>query len=178
MPSLRQGYFLDRKISDTGWLRETVNCNFSLTELKSAKNGLAQRFSSRKFREVLIFWCLKRARWKKFPLFRIVPKWCVFQPDLVTVSQRKGPHFFFTNGVHYVIHPFSFISLGGQSPVLMSELNICGFLGPPVPENGPKWLQGHCDHVRLENTPRWHNHERRESFFTWPFWDIKISKPP
>ena len=57
---------------------------------KSAKNGLAQWFSSRKFREVLIFWCLKRARWKKFPSFMVVPKWCVFQPDLVTVPLKGG----------------------------------------------------------------------------------------
>ena len=78
----------------TGWLRDTVNCNFSLTDLKSAKNGLPQWFSSRKFREVLIFWCLKRARWKKFPPFRIVPKWCVFQPDLVTVLKGMVPTFF------------------------------------------------------------------------------------
>ena len=65
------------------WPKETVNCNFSLMELKSAKNGLAQWFLSRKFSEVLIFWCPKRSRWKKLPSSRVVPKWCVFQPDMV-----------------------------------------------------------------------------------------------
>ena len=92
----------------------------------------------------LIFWCLKRARWKKFPPFRIVPKWCVFQPDLVTVLKGMVPTFFFTNGVNYVIHLFSFISLGGWRPVLMSGLNICEFLGPPGPKKGPKIAQNDC----------------------------------
>ena len=77
------------KLGCTGWLRETVNCNLSLMDLKSAKNGLLQWFSSRKFREVLIFWCLKRARWKKLPSFMVVPTWCVFQPDMVTVSLQS-----------------------------------------------------------------------------------------
>ena len=77
-------------LQSTGWLRETVNCNFSLAELKSAKNGLPQWFFSRKFREVLICLCLKRARWKKFPPFRVVPKWCVFRPDMVTVPLKEG----------------------------------------------------------------------------------------
>ena len=74
----------------TGWSKETVNCNLYLMELKSTKDGLAQWFFSRKFREVLIFWCLKRARWKKMPYFRVVPKWCVFQTDLVTVLLKGG----------------------------------------------------------------------------------------
>ena len=52
--------------------------------------------------------------------------------------------FFFTNGVNYVIHLFSFISLGGWRPVLMSALNICEFLGPPGPKKGPKMAQNDC----------------------------------
>ena len=57
-----------RYIRYTGWSKETVNCNFSLMELKSAKNGPAQWFLSRKFSEVLIFWC---PRWKKLPPSRV-----------------------------------------------------------------------------------------------------------
>ena len=73
----------------TGWLRETVNCNFSLTDLKSAKNGLPQWFSSRKFREVLIFWCLKRARWKKKTVFQGCAKVVCF-PAWLSQSALEG----------------------------------------------------------------------------------------
>ena len=35
---------VERIYSCTGWSKETVNCNFSLMEIKSTKNGIAQRF--------------------------------------------------------------------------------------------------------------------------------------
>ena len=41
----------------------------------------------RKLREVSIYWCIKRAGWKKFPSFR---KWCVFQPDLIQGCPRAS----------------------------------------------------------------------------------------
>ena len=104
------------------------------------KNGLAQWFSSRKFRVVLIFWCLKRARWKKFPpfSFRVVPKWCVFRWLGHGHSALKGRVLtFFLNGVNHVIH---LINSDGRSTVLMI-LWIFVFLGPPGPKKSPKMTQ-------------------------------------
>ena len=40
---------------DTGWSRETVNCNIFLTDLKNTKNGITQSFLEREHREVLVF---------------------------------------------------------------------------------------------------------------------------
>ena len=57
----------------TGWSRETVNCNISLTDLKNIKIGITQSFLERVHREVLIFLCLIMARWQKVTPFRALP---------------------------------------------------------------------------------------------------------
>ena len=51
-------------LADTGWSKETVNCNFSLTDMKIKKNGKTQTFLEMAYSEVLIFWCLRKGRWK------------------------------------------------------------------------------------------------------------------
>ena len=61
---------------DTGWSKETVTYNFSLTDLKIKKNGQNQWFLASLHREVLIFWCLKRFRLKIILPSSVVHKWC------------------------------------------------------------------------------------------------------
>ena len=55
-------------LPNTGWSKETVNCNFFLTGLKITKSGITEPFLVRAHREVLIFWCLEGVRWKKYPI--------------------------------------------------------------------------------------------------------------
>ena len=56
---------------DTGWSKETVNCNFSLTDMKNKKNGQTQWF----LEVVLMFWGLKRVRWKNSCLSPFCQNW-------------------------------------------------------------------------------------------------------
>ena len=49
----------------TGCSKETVTYHFSLTGPEIKKNGKTRWFLASLHREVLIFWCLKRVRWKK-----------------------------------------------------------------------------------------------------------------
>ena len=49
---------------DTGWSKETVNCNFFVTGPKITKSGITEPFLVGAHREVLIFCCLKGVRWK------------------------------------------------------------------------------------------------------------------
>ena len=80
--------------------------------------------------------------WSCWPYWQSVIK---DRTSLIILTSREGPNFFlFTNGVNHVIH---ILSLGGRSPVLMSALNICDFLGPPGPKNNPKMAQN--DHWGL-----------------------------
>ena len=60
----------ESRVLSIGWSKETVNCNFSLTYMKNKKNGKTQSFLEVVDREVLIFWCLERVRWKKSCLSR------------------------------------------------------------------------------------------------------------
>ena len=86
-------------IWDTGWSKETVNCNFSLTDLKDTKYSITQWFLESLHREVLIFWCLKRVRWKKILPFRVVLKWWVGL--VLTWSRPYWAH------IYTLIHPQS-----------------------------------------------------------------------
>ena len=54
----------------TGWSKETVDCNFLLTDPKISKSVKTQWFLGSLYREVLVFWCLKNARCVEFCLSR------------------------------------------------------------------------------------------------------------
>ena len=55
----------------TGWSKETVDCNFLLTDPKIPKSVKTQWFLGSLYREVLVFWCLKNARCVEFCLSEI-----------------------------------------------------------------------------------------------------------
>ena len=50
----------------TGWSKETVDCNFFLTDLKILKSAITQWFLETFYREVLVFWCFKSVRCVEF----------------------------------------------------------------------------------------------------------------
>ena len=60
----------------TGWSKETVTCNISLTEPKKSKTTQTQWFLETLYWEVLVFWCPICLRCKLFFGFRVVTKWC------------------------------------------------------------------------------------------------------
>ena len=55
---------------DTGWSKETVDCNFLLTDTKPPKIVTTQLFLDSLYREVLVFWCFKGFRWVEFCLLK------------------------------------------------------------------------------------------------------------
>ena len=55
----------------TGRSKETVDCNFLLTDPKISKSVKTQWFLGSLYREVLVFWCLKNARCVEFCLSEI-----------------------------------------------------------------------------------------------------------
>ena len=73
--------------NSTGWSKETVNCNFFLTDLKMIKSGITQPFLEGAHREVLIFWCLQRVDVRSTTFSKIFP-----QPWIWT-SPQIGNHF-------------------------------------------------------------------------------------
>ena len=104
-------------------------------ELKSTKNYLAQWFFSRKFREVLIFWCLKKIQtW-----FRVV--WEICLSLLVSINTW---------------------SRGYQGGSVFTDKSIC--FCDQVCSGVYLRAQFMLYRVRVENTPFWHNPERREFF--------------
>ena len=90
---------LSPPVSSTGWSKETVNCNFSPTDLKDTKYSITQWVLESLHREVLILWCLKRVRWKKILPFRVVLKWWVGL--VLTWSRTYLAH------IYTLIHPQS-----------------------------------------------------------------------
>ena len=72
--ALMQWFCWWQVISDTtGWSKETVDCNFLLTDPKISKSVKTQWFLGSLHREVLVFWCLKNARCVEFCLFGDFP---------------------------------------------------------------------------------------------------------
>ena len=55
----------------TGWSKETVDCNFSLTDPKFLKSAITQWFLESLYREVLVFWCFKSVRCVEFCLLEL-----------------------------------------------------------------------------------------------------------
>ena len=55
----------------TGWSRETVNCKYTLTDLKDTKYGKSQSFLESLHCLVLIFGCLKWVRWQKYDFSKL-----------------------------------------------------------------------------------------------------------
>ena len=79
---------LGHTASTTGWSRATVFYDFYLTGIKKHQIVKTQPFLWRFYMDILIIWYPQRVRWKKFPPFRVVPKWCVFQPDPIQHKLR------------------------------------------------------------------------------------------
>ena len=52
----------------TGWCKETVDCNFLLTDPKISKSIITQWFLERVYREILVFWYFKSVRLVEFCL--------------------------------------------------------------------------------------------------------------
>ena len=69
-----------KKFKGTGWSKETVNCNFFLTDPKKLKNAKTQWFLETLDREVLLFWCFKSVRWMQFCLSEIFQYWAFAAP--------------------------------------------------------------------------------------------------
>ena len=59
------------QFGDTGWSKETVDCNSLLTDPKLPKSVITQWFLESLYREVLVFWCFKNARCVEFCLSEI-----------------------------------------------------------------------------------------------------------
>ena len=161
-------HFIVRHTIDsyTGWSIETIKCNCSLMELKRSSPMI---FFSRKFGEVLIFWCLKRARWKKF---RIVPKWFVFQPDPIQhkISPQIPEHIWSPKQID--------LSLNTLDDIPRCPLKMIKY---------PSGVNRHQQTKKLPDTPEPCQDGKHTIlaqprmagiFFTWPFWNIKILKPP
>ena len=55
---------------NTGWSKETVDCNSLLTDPKLSKSVITQWFLESLYREVLVFWCFKSVRYVEFCLFK------------------------------------------------------------------------------------------------------------
>ena len=71
---------LGHTASTTGWSRATVFYDFYLTGIKKHQIGKTQTFLWRFYMDILIS---QKGQVKKFPPFRVVPKLCVFHPDMV-----------------------------------------------------------------------------------------------
>ena len=54
----------------TGWSKETVDCNFLLTDPKISKSIITHWFLEILYREVLVFWCFNGVRCVEFCLFK------------------------------------------------------------------------------------------------------------
>ena len=52
--------------SATGWSKETVDCNFLLTDPKISKSVITQLFLESLYREVFVFWCFISVRCVEF----------------------------------------------------------------------------------------------------------------
>ena len=57
-------------IDTTGWSKETVDCNFLLTDPKISKSIISHWFLEILYREVLVFWCFNGVRCVEFCLFK------------------------------------------------------------------------------------------------------------
>ena len=146
--------------------------------LSIAKNALLQWFSSRKFREVLIFWCLKRARWKKIPAFQDCAKVVCFPAWLGHGVPKKGSLLFFYKRCPLCYTSLQFHLFGWPKPSSNECTQYLWFFGTSGARKWPKmtartlWPCQAGKHTTLAQP--W----KTGVFFTWPFWDIKISKPP
>ena len=58
------------KFQPTGWSKETVDCNFLLTDPKISKSIITHWFLEILYREVLVFWCFNGVRCVEFCLFK------------------------------------------------------------------------------------------------------------
>ena len=52
--------------TDTGWSKETVNCEFLLLDPKICKSAITQWFLGSLYSAVSVFWCFKTVMWWDF----------------------------------------------------------------------------------------------------------------
>ena len=60
-----------KSLYNTGWSKETVDCNLFLTDPNFLKSAITQWFLESLYREVLVFWCFKSVRCVEFCLSEI-----------------------------------------------------------------------------------------------------------
>ena len=86
---------------DTGWSKETVDCNISLTEAKPIESALTQLFLESLYWEILVFQCLICLRCKllfhfrELPLGPFGPNWALGRHNhSVYITPPKKKQFF------------------------------------------------------------------------------------
>ena len=126
------------------------------------------------YSEVLIFWCLRKGRWTKFLPFTVLLKWLqsgsiMHFRSVWGLSWSVWGHLAVSVGVCLCL--FCLWMSGGVSIDLGDIFGMPELLGS---------VFGDSLHEGLAQTGAnslfWPNPKRQE-FFTYLFWDIKISKP-
>ena len=163
---------------NTGWSKETVTCKFSQTDLKKKKNGKTQWFLESLHREVLIFWCLKRARWNKSCLSELgqngglAPAWLI--PHWLSCQKHPKwpPSSSDTPNITQNIpskHPKT--TLNTNDTKRHRHTSSDTLIRPTDTPRTP---------LKHSQTPSLHFGTAPKAWLslTWVFWDIWISKPP
>ena len=125
-------------------------------------------------REVLIFWCLKRVRWKNILFFRVGSNWWVGS------SQTESLMEWVSNTPKQLWHPkISPISNETplQTPKNKKDTTRYQQTMPNVFKHSHHPLNMHV-WVRLEPILNFGKTVKGKNFSTWLFSDLKISKPP
>ena len=125
-------------------------------------------------REVLIFWCLKRVRWKNILFFRVGSNWWVGS------SQTESLMEWVSNTPKQLWHPkISPISneTSLQTPKNKKDTTRYQQTMPNVFKHSHHPLNMR-DWVRLEPILNFGKTVKGKNFSTWLFSDLKISKPP
>ena len=125
-------------------------------------------------REVLIFWCLKRVRWKNILFFRVGSNWWVGS------SQTESLMEWVSNTPKQLWHPkISPISNETplQTPKNKKDTTRYQQTMPNVFKHTHHPLNMH-DWVRLEPILNFGKTVKGKNFSTWLFSDLQTSKPP
>ena len=159
-------------------IQVTVFFNFSLTDTKKLKNGKTQPFLLRIYLDILIFWCLSMARWKK-SCFSGLCQNSVNSPPCKEWAPRqpfrhiRTPQTFRDTIQIPPIHPPDTIqALFDINKTNWHQQTLPNFPGPPR----------YC--LRMAKSACWRQPVsvstalRGNICFTWSYWDIKISKCP
>jgi len=121
----------------TGWSKETVDCNISLTEPKKSKTAQTQWFLETLYWEVLVFWCPICLRCKLFFRFRVVTKWCygsILQGLRTQIPQNTSER------LQFPWMPFRYPQIPIRHPTY-------------TPQTPPRHIQGARNVNRRQQTP-------------------------